>query len=269
MISAISPGLFYGAGCFETFLSEEGKIFRFSDHLDRLAQGLTYLGISDSRLDRDVIQEQIRTLLEKNNLRKYKSRLRIQISLSGSGEYSDNSNVSLNQIFSARLIKDRSKYRKLILSDTKVIPNSAQPSKLKLSNMLHYRQAYREAEKKGADDAVMMNVDDFVAETSIANIFWMKENTIFTPSTQCDILPGIMRNSIIDILRNMMSFKVLKGRFKVENLLGADLIWCTNSIIDFIPISEIDNYTFDISDHFFNTLKKNLTEYKRLNYTVL
>lgn len=263
-IPAVSSGLFYGVGCFETFLTENGSIFRFDNHIRRLNRGLKYLGISDQNfIDGDSIRKHIKTLLAKNNLSKKRGRIRIQISLAEKGGYSKKEDSPTIEMITAQLSKAESNPKKLILSETSVVPSSARPSDLKLSNMLHYRQAFREAEEKGADDSVLVNVNGFVAETSIANIFWKKDEKIFTPSVDCDILPGIMRNSIIEILIHKMRFEVIESRFSMDELLKADFVWLTNSGVELVPVSDIENISFQIDEYFFSGLMKQLQKYKK------
>lgn len=264
MIPAVTSGLYYGAGCFETFLAENGSIFRFDDHIERLNRGLEYLGVSNRRItDSESILAQIKTLLAKNNLSEKSARIRIQISLAEKGGYSKKEDPSTIEIITAELSEEKSNPKKLILSETSGVPSSARPSDLKLSNMLHYRQAFREAEEKGADDSVLVNGNGFVAETSIANIFWEKNEKIFTPSADCDILPGIMRNSIIEILKHKMQFEVNEGRFSMDELLKADLVWLTNSGMELVPVSDIENISFRMDEHFFSALMKQLQKYKK------
>jgi branched-subunit amino acid aminotransferase/4-amino-4-deoxychorismate lyase len=265
-IPAVTSGLYYGAGCFETFLAENGRIFKFHEHIERLNRGLGYLGVSDDNfIDADKIPGQIKTLLAKNNLSEKPARIRIQVSLADKSGYSIKENPSLVVIISSQLADKKSNSKKLILSEKSVVPTSARPSDLKLSNMLHYRQAFREAEEKGADDSVMLSSNGFVAETSIANMFWMKDEKIFTPSVDCDILPGIMRNSIIEILKQKMNYSVKEDRFSMDELLKADIVWLTNSVVGFAPVSGIENISFRIESEFYQDLKKQLRTYKEEN----
>lgn len=266
LIPAVTSGLFYGAGCFETFIAENGSIFKYRDHIERLNRGLDYLGISGKeRVEGKKILSQIKKLLEKNALSGKRSRIRIQASLADRGGYSIKNDSSIIVLITTEFSQKKSNPRKLILSETSVVPSSARPSELKLSNMLHYRRAYREAQEKGAHDAVMVNVNGFVAESSIANIFWMKDKKIFTPSADCDILPGIMRNSIIEILRDRMQYEVKEGRFSMDELLKADFVWLANSVLEWVPVSDIEKISFEIDEDFFADLEYKLQTYKKEN----
>lgn len=265
-IPAITSGLYYGAGCFETFIADQGRIFKFDEHIDRLNRGLKYLGVSDSEIaDEKTILQQIKILLTENDLLGKRSRIRIQISLADKGGYSKSNDSSLIVIISSHLAEKKTQPKKLIVSGTSVIPSSARPSSLKLSNMLHYRQAFREACMNGADDAVMQTVDEFVAETSIANIFWMKNGQIFTPSITCDILPGIMRDSIIEIIKNKMKLNVIEGKFVISRLTQADYAWLTNSVMEFVPVSTIAENSFQPNSDFLSDLQRNLEAYMKEN----
>ncbi|MDX1640547.1 MAG: aminotransferase class IV, partial [Balneolaceae bacterium] len=208
------------------------------------------------------ILDQLKELIKENNLSDKNARVRIQVSLSEKQGYSSGDDMPLISMITATSIQERKEVQSLILAENSVVSTSARPTHLKLSNMLHYRNAYREAEQKGADDAILLNHDGFVAETSIANIFWKKDDVIYTPSDECDILPGIMRNSIIDILRNRMQVPVKEGRFGVDELMEADSIWLTNSTVGFIPVLQIQDTSFKTKNEFLSELEKELPTYK-------
>lgn len=267
-IPAATSGLYYGAGCFETMLAENGSIFKYDDHIARLNKGLKYLTGTDTALmDNETILNQIGTLFSKNDLLQRRSRIRIQVSLGEKNGYSMKDDLSLITIISATAVGEKLDSKKLILSEISVVPSSARPTDLKLSNMLHYRQAFRTAERKGVDDAILITENGFVAETSISNIFWMKNQTIFTPSQDCEILPGIMRNTILEILKNKGIYKVKEGRFSMDELLKADIVWLTNSIIELAPVSCIEKISFGIDEPFFLDLRDKLNAYKKTNST--
>lgn len=266
-IPAITSGLFYGAGAFETFAAEYGKIFKFNEHIERLRDGLEYLGVpKEKNMKGDDVLGQIRKLLKKTYLLEETARIRIQASLTEKQGYSCNDDCSYITIISSTKTTPPRSPQSLILSETSVVPDSARPARYKLSNTLHYRHAYREAEQKSADDAVLVTSDGLVAETSIANIFWMKDGEIYTPSEDCDILPGIMRKSLIDIFEEMQ-LEVKAGRFSMDELLQADLVWITNSAIDFVSVGKIEEIFFETESSFFSDLREKLAAYKEENMT--
>jgi len=263
VIPAVTSGLYYGAGCFETFIADNGKIFKFDEHISRMSRGLDYLGTSENdKISIDLILRQIKTLLEKNQLTNKRCRIRIQASLNEKAGYSRAQDSSLILIITCAESAKHLNPETLIMSETSVVPSSARPVDLKLSNMLHYRQAYREAEAKGSDDALMLNTEGFIAETSIANIFWKSGNTIYTPSAECSILPGIMRNSFIDIIQNRLDLELIEGSYKIEKLLNADQVWITNSAVDFQPVSTLENKSYKVDNDLNSELDHHFQQYK-------
>jgi branched-subunit amino acid aminotransferase/4-amino-4-deoxychorismate lyase len=127
--------------------------------------------------------------------------------------------------------------------------------------MLHYRQAAIEARKKDGDDALMLTTDGFVAETSIANIFWKKGDTVYTPSTDCDILPGITRSLIIQLVKEL-GYSVNEGQFRPNELVTADTAWICNSIREIVWIKSIDDQKFSEDRDFQDELVSRFERYK-------
>ncbi len=249
-VPAVQSGLFYGAGCFESFLIEQYRVFRFDEHFNRLIFGLDYLGVPTKyHPEKENLSADIYRLVKKNNLQQNRARIRIQCSLNEQKGYYRDSERPLNQIITCnRFHQEPMKPTRLVSVKTKVVPAECRPANLKLSNMLHYRNAFREAVDAGADDALMLTVNGFIAETSIANIFWKNGNEVYTPSTACDILPGIMRNSVIEIVHRHSGLKLSEGNFQYGQLEVADCIWLTNSVREIIPVQSVDEKEFRTDD---------------------
>lgn len=263
LIPVNNSALYYGTGCFETFLVENSTFFKLKEHIDRMNRGVAYLsGSKVEPLSVDQIKKDTLRLIKENQLEKERVKIRIQFSLMEKSGYSESPNSEYFLLITVARVKEPVKPLTVTVADTRVVPASSKPADLKLSNMLHYRQAWREAKSAGVDDAILLTTDDVLAETSIGNLFWKKEDVIYTPSTDCDILPGIMRNSLIDILINKMNLKVIEGKYHLSELKTAESVWMTNSVREIQTISEVDGREFDADDSFFSQLKNCLKEYK-------
>lgn len=262
-IPAVSDGLYYGAGCFETFKSYSGKFLHFDEHIDRLNDGLRFLtGSKQALISSGEVRSDIASLLQRNGLAEGEAKVRIQVSISGRHGYSQPKSPELLQVISVKEITERPLQRTLSRSAVTVIPSSSRPSQFKLSNMLHYRQAGIEAKISGADDALMLTVNGHLAETSIANIFWESDGTVYTPSADCDILPGVMRSVVIRVLRES-GVEVVEGIFSPHDIMNARQVWKTNSVMELAEVSRIDDTPFETGSEEFITLFENLRQYKK------
>ncbi len=265
VIPAVSSGLYYGAGCFETLRYDGSGLFRFSDHIRRLNRGLNYLGASESQFaNEEEIKEHIQELIQRNQYQDEFVRVRIQASLQESKGYYRHEDAGLIWVITCEKITSQNdKPVSLITSKTRVIPTVCRPADLKLSNMLHYRQAFREAADAEADDALMLTTDGFVAECSVANIFWKKGNVVYTPSKECDILPGIMRAAVIEIMEWIEDYELVEGRFKPRQLMEAEATWLTNSIKEITAVGEIDGISCRQEPGFISEMKEGLEKLKQ------
>jgi len=266
----ISPemnGLYHGTGAFETMLSDRGAIFRFEDHTNRLNAGLEYLGFENEVYQNaKSLRRNVDRLLNRNGLQKKRSRVRIQVSEAGAGGYSAPGPLrSLTLITTDELPDVAGKPVRLVTSPVRVVPSACRPARLKLSNMLHYRDAMRRAKSGGADDALMCTMDGSVAESSIGNIFWIKESVIRTPSAACDILPGIMRGALLQMVEESMSdqFQTEEGVFHPDELLHADCVWLTNSVRGLMPVAQLDETHFETDHPAFISIQKKMIGYMK------
>lgn len=262
-ISALSSGVYYGAGCFETFRSYKGKFLHPDKHINRLKRGLYWLGVPKIKgIDTENFKKDIRNLLAANNLDQGDARVRIQAVLNESGGYQFSDSVRTDLIITAEKYILTTKPVNLCTVSTRTIPGNSRPANLKLSNMLHYRQAYREAQLKGCDDGLMLNSNGFISETSISNIFWLKGNQVFIPSAECDILQGIMRETIMELIQIMEHYEIDEGEYKPEEIENADQVWLTNSVREIRWVEEIDGRKHTTASQFRSELEKALELYK-------
>lgn len=266
LIQADSKGLMYGAGCFETLRSRNGRFLHLNLHLERFYRGLVYLGIAHSGLpEQDYLNKAVIQLLEKNRLLNTDATVRLQASLKGGRGYHTEKSQGFNLLISVYSVGTLKKEYSLCKVKTRIVPSECRPSNLKLSNTLHYMQAWREAEDAGDDDALMLTVDGQIAETAVANLFWKRGDKICTPSADNDILPGLMRDIIIKILLRNEKFRLREESARPEVLEEAELIWVTNSVKEIQPVTRIGKTVYPFESSFYEFLYEEFTSYKKLN----
>ena len=100
-----------------------------------------------------------------------------------------------------------------------------------------------EAEKLGFDDALMLDYRGYVAEATGANIFFVKNNELFTPLADC-FLNGITRQTVIEIAQEN-KIKVHKKHFKLDFLKNCDEVFLTGTAVEITPVSCINDISFE------------------------
>jgi len=123
----------------------------------------------------------------------------------------------------------------LFVSSYVKIPSACLPTSAKTMQGLNSTLARIEAQEKNCFEALMLNIDGYIAEGSSCNIFWVKGEKIYTPSLDCDVLPGVMRDVVI---RNS-PFDVEEGKFNIEELFDADEVFLTNVAWVVAPVKSV------------------------------
>lgn len=268
---AASRGLMYGDGTFETLRVYGGQTLLFEKHMERLEAGLRVLGMDARHLPREErLKEQIHRLLRENTLLDRDAIVRLQCWRGGKRGYTPRIRAEIHYTATASQCPDyEGTYPVLATVATRRIPSESLPSTGKFTNGINYILAAREAASQNADDALMQTVDGRVSETTIANIFWIKEGQIFTPSVDCDLIPGITRQAILDIIDRHPVYRCREGSYAVEALYEADAVALCNSVRQIMPVRGIDGRTFDTGHPVLNELKQIYSDYCHQNLNPL
>ena len=92
--------------------------------------------------------------------------------------------------------------------------------------------------KKGFDDALMLDVNENICESSSCNIFWINDKKVFTPTT-ISALEGITRKIVINILKKN-KIKVKIGDFKLAHIYEADEVFLTGTASEIVAVERIN-----------------------------
>ncbi len=122
--------------------------------------------------------------------------------------------------------------------DPNTLPVTAKASGHYLNSLL----AVQDAKEKGFDEAIMLDTKGYVAEGPGENIFAVKNATLYTPELESSILPGITRDSVIELARDI-GYEVIEKPITKEKLLTTDEVFFTGTAAEVSPIREIDNIT--------------------------
>ncbi len=263
--SANSRSLLYGEGAFETIRTYGRETLFFSEHIDRLKRGLNELGFNLHQFPEErLLEEHILKLLSEDNLLDNDAIVRLQFWRNGSRGYLPDANKGeLQYLITASECPDfEDKEVRLATVATSRIPSESLPGFGKFTNGINYILAAKEAADKGTDDALMQTTEGWVSETTIANVFWIEGKEIFTPSSECDLLPGITRNIVIDIVNKNNQLEIQEGRYPLERLYSAEAVAICNSVREVLPVSEINTHKFDTDHPVLNLLRQDYTRFR-------
>jgi branched-chain amino acid aminotransferase len=241
-------GLHYGSGVFEGIRAYEtakgSAVFRLTDHLQRLQNSAQLLNMS-LPYSRDELRSASMDLIAANGLAECYLR---PIAFFGYGELgvAAASNpidvVIMSWPWETYLGADGLKngIRGKISSWTRVgpnvIPHVAKATGIYLNSML----AVMEANRAGYDEAILLTDDGFIADGSGENIFIVKDGTIYTPDLSASILPGITRDTIIQIAQDL-GYTVVEKQLIRTDLYLANEVFMTGTAAEVTPLREVDD----------------------------
>jgi branched-chain amino acid aminotransferase len=264
VIGANSRGVRYGDGLFETIKSDKGELAFATDHFERLWNGSALLQFKiPAHLTQQRLQNEILALLEKN---KHHELARIRLTfLRGNGGLFDEISHHPDYLIQTWALPDNAGQWNSngltvgIYADAKKSRDSF--SNLKHNNFLPYVMAALHAKREKWNDALVLNDAGRICDSSIANIFLVKDEVISTISLDEGCIAGIMRKNVLKLLSEN-NVKVREAAINVEELLGADEVFLTNSIFNIRWVQTIGNkkyanrYTQKIYSNILSTILK-------------
>ena len=121
------------------------------------------------------------------------------------------------------------------------IPHVAKATGIYLNSML----AVHEAQRAGYDEAILLTDDGFVADGSGENVFVVKDGRIWTPPLSTSILPGITRDSVIQIAQDL-GYVVEETNLVRSDLYLADEIFMTGTAAEVTPVRSVDDHEIGV-----------------------
>jgi len=237
-------GFLYGDGVFETMRSYNGSVFMLSSHLNRLFHSLEVLKFYPV-FDRSHIEDAVLKTLAKNRLTRGDAYIKIMVTRGDhSGALHFSSGSRLRVIIIAKKLKPYhgaiySEGADIISSSIKRQASGDQAYKHKLMSYFDNLYEKDRAHSQGAFESIFLTRDKLVLEGSTTNIFMVKCSRVYTPALTQNILPGITRKVVLDLCR-ANRIRVWEKKLHYCDLINADEVFLTNSIVEVIPVRKID-----------------------------
>jgi len=245
-ISIDDAGFLYGDGIFETLRGYKGKLFKLDEHIARLLSSLKQLRYNP-HFDKTYIKSAVYELLSKNRLSQTGAYIKIIVTRNRYGErFHYDLQIKPNLIIIAKKLDPYPDdyYKngiKIATSDLKRSAIGSSLYKFKLLNYFENIYVRNEAYYKQSLEGIFLTRDRLILEGSMSNIFYVKNGTVITPPLTQNILPGITRQVVISLCREN-NIKVSERRIHYFDIIKAEEIFLTNSVMEIMPVKEIDIY---------------------------
>jgi branched-chain amino acid aminotransferase len=246
-VHVLVNGLHYGTGVFEgirCYKTDKGyAVFRLKEHIDRLYNSakIYFMTIPYSK---ESLIDAIKKLIKINGLDAYYIR---PIAFRGFGRGTLDPREHPVHValavwpLGAYLGEAREKGARVTFSSWVRIQNSMLPMMAKATGQyINSSLASMEAHMKGFNEALMLDSRGFVAEGAGENLFLVKDNVIFTPSSGSSILLGITRNTTIKLASDL-GYQVIEKDVLKEEVFLSDELFFTGTAAEVTPIIEVDH----------------------------
>ena len=243
IITAGNRGLRYGDGLFETMKSVKGNILQFPEHMQRLRAGALSLMMEIPKLHTDAFfEDQIKGLLLKNKHENF-GRIRLSLFRANGGLYDPEHHRPnwLVETFDLSDVYDEWNANGWHLCLFDACRKSADAfSQFKHNNFLPYVMGALEAQKQKCKDAVILNASGNICDTTVANIFIIKNECIYTPPVSEGCVAGIQRAQLLNLLPRI-GYQVEEKPLSVSDLREADEIFVSNSLFVIRWVGQFEN----------------------------
>ncbi|GAC14607.1 aminotransferase class IV [Aliiglaciecola lipolytica] len=243
MISPMDRGFLFGDGIYEVIPVHLRRMIGFKQHIIRLQTGLEAIGIAF-----DWSEEKWQSVLSKllglnkgDNLAIY---IQISRGVSQKRQHGFPDNIQPTIFITCYPIKPPTNYLSsaskgltLISQQDRRWRNCHIKTTSLLGNVLHYQNS----QNQQVDECLLYNEQKQVTEASACNVFIVKNNHIYTPPLDSQLLPGITRAIIMDLITAKTTFGLTEKSISLDEARNADELWLTSSTRNIAPAVILDN----------------------------
>lgn len=231
VLLAANRGYRYGDGLFETIKVSNGDILLASLHFERLFSGLAVLQFEiPSLFTPKKLKEEILYLCKKNNCSQ-SARIRLSVFRGNGGLYDGNKSLEYTiECWPLHDIENKLNENGLIID---IYPDAHKScdkfSNLKSANFQPYSLAALFAKEQKLNDCLVLNTNGHIADSTIANLFLIKNETIITPSLNQGCIDGVMRRYLLTSMSHK-GWSVEETSVSIDDLINAEEVFLTNAI---------------------------------------
>lgn len=242
-VSVYDHGFLYGDGIFEGIRVYNGRVFRLTEHLDRLYRGAKAIILKIPHTPQE-LQEILVETVRRSGLRDAYIRLVIS---RGKGDLGlDPAKcvagptvvviVDKISLYPTDIFEDGLKM--ITVTTRRNLATAVNPA-IKSLNYLNNILARMEVSQAGCLEGLMLNHEGYVTEATGDNIFIIRDGRLITPPVRVGILEGVTRQVVMEMAREMC-LEVREERFTVYEIYTADECFLTGTAAEIVPVAELD-----------------------------
>src|SRR4051812_4734394 len=240
VVSVFDRGFLYGDGVFEAVRILNGRPFRWQQHVERLQTGLEFLKI-ELPCAPDELKEHLKRLVIENNMPDSLLRLTVSRGVGKRGYSPEGANspsvvLSLHPVPAVAI--EEPLHWKLITSNVR-LPAHEPLAHFKTCAKIPQILARAEADRAGADDALLVNSKGFVVEGSSSNLFWFQGQTVCTAPLPSGILPGVTRSVVLELCSSL-GWMAKEFEITPDQLAQVDGVFLSLSSLGIVECASLD-----------------------------
>lgn len=245
-VSVFDHGLLYGDGIFEGLRFYHGKTFMLEAHLQRLEQSARAIDLELPYSPQQITAAILQLIDAYPSDRGY---LRLVVTRGPGSLGIDPRKCGRPGLFiivdelAVVDVSDISQGISLHVAEIRRMPAACLDPQIKSLNYLNNILARIEANHAGMDEAVMLNLDGYVSEGSVDNIFIVTDGVLKTPPLGDGLLAGITRSVIIDAALDA-GIPCRQTSLRLADLTAADECFLTGTGAELIAVNRIDEHVF-------------------------
>ncbi|MEG1311935.1 MAG: aminotransferase class IV [Romboutsia sp.] len=232
----------FGIGLFETIKVKNGKV-DLNLHMDRISNSIKELKIGTS-YEREYLENKILKYIKDNNV--YNKALRLTV-------FDEGYNISTRDIqYNEKSYKDGFK-----LNISPIKRGNSILYKHKTTNYFENVYTKDYAKNNGFDDGIFIDSNNNILECSMSNIFFIKNNILYTPIQELPILNGTTKRRILKLC-DEFNIEIKQTYINIEDIREFDFVFVTNALMGLMKVVQIDNINYNEENHLFDKILKYL-----------
>ncbi|WMJ78120.1 MULTISPECIES: aminotransferase class IV [unclassified Sedimentibacter] len=243
VISVYDSGFQHGDGVYEGIRAYDRRVYRLEEHIKRLYESCYTLGINIG-MTQDEMKQVVKELVKKNiEAGIHDIHMRLQVTRGFKAQTGMHPTLNITNSSIVICVDEKPPiFNKdgitLITTWLKRYNPQYMDPKIHCCNQLNQIMAACEAMRQGADEAIMLDQNGYVAETNSTNLQLIKDGALVLPTLDSQ-LPGITRKTMIQIAKDL-GMEVQERNVSISEYYNADEVFICGTVGEVVPIKMID-----------------------------